>query len=193
MRLSRCESTSDHGHALRYGQYFEGITDVISRDDYGLLVDAASTQLERDISLADIQEISIYAEKHGSDYHPARIEVMVGDLCAPFVMNVAVTVAQSSQEKRIRICSCFWQIGLMDITNFIPASTKKMVPGNSCFGTRKKDVGVSLHRRRGKYTGRLPGFSHCTMTLKPLNKSFRGIMQPAILWFEHTRIPLMSD
>jgi hypothetical protein len=76
---------------LRYGQYFEGITDVISRDDYGLLVDAASTQLARDISLADIKEISIYAEKHGSEYHPARIEVMVGDLCAPFVMNVAVT------------------------------------------------------------------------------------------------------
>jgi hypothetical protein len=76
---------------LRYGQYFEAITDVISRDNYRLLVDATRRQLEKDISLADIREISIYAEKHGSDYHPARIEVKVRDICVPFVMNVALT------------------------------------------------------------------------------------------------------
>ena len=43
------------------------------------------------ICLADIEEILIYAEKHGSDYHPARIEVMANKGRAAFVMNVAVT------------------------------------------------------------------------------------------------------
>jgi hypothetical protein len=41
--------------------------------------------------VADIEEIRIYSEKHGSDYHPARIEVVVGGVRAVFVMNVAVT------------------------------------------------------------------------------------------------------
>ncbi|RLB81061.1 MAG: hypothetical protein DRH17_10365 [Deltaproteobacteria bacterium] len=91
VRLTRCEAVPAHGPILSYGQYFQGITDVISRDDYRLLVNATARQLARDISVADIKEILIYAEKHGSDYHPARIEVMVGEVCAPFVMNVAVT------------------------------------------------------------------------------------------------------
>ena len=91
MRLTRCETSPAHGPALSYGQYFKGITDVISRDGYRLLVDATARQQTRDISLTDIEEILIYAEKHGSDYHPARIEVMVRGVCAAFVMNVAVT------------------------------------------------------------------------------------------------------
>ncbi len=91
MRLSRCESTSDHGPALDYNQYFEGITHVISRDDYGLLAKAVSAQLARDISLTDIKQIFIYAEKHGSDYHPARIKIILVDTCVTFVMNVAIT------------------------------------------------------------------------------------------------------
>jgi hypothetical protein len=89
MRLARCETGPPHG--LTYGQYFKGIRDVISQDGYSLFVDATARQLAEDISLADIEEILIYTEKHGSDYHPARIEVMVGGICAPFVMNVAVT------------------------------------------------------------------------------------------------------
>ncbi|NVL90321.1 MAG: hypothetical protein HWN69_04905 [Desulfobacterales bacterium] len=55
------------------------------------MVDATGRQLTGDISTADIDEVRIYAEKHGSDYHPARIEVMAGKSCASFVMNVAIT------------------------------------------------------------------------------------------------------
>jgi hypothetical protein len=91
MRLTRCGTGPTCRPALSYGQYFEGIADVISRDDYGLLVDATGSQLARDISLADIEAVLICAEKHGSDYHPAKIEVMVGGTCAAFAMNVAVT------------------------------------------------------------------------------------------------------
>ncbi len=91
MRLTRCEPDPSQGPAVKFGQYFEGIADVISRDGYGLLVDATARQLGRDVSTNDIEEILIYSEKHGSDYHPARIEVVVGETCAAFVMNVAIT------------------------------------------------------------------------------------------------------
>ena len=91
VRLTRCETDPAHGPALTYGQYLEGITDVISKDSYRLLIDATARQLAEDISLADIEHILIYAEKHGSDYHPARIEVRVNELRASFVMYVAVT------------------------------------------------------------------------------------------------------
>ena len=93
MRLTRTEAgqASDLALSLSYGQYFRAIRDVISRDTYGPLVDATARQLAEDISLTDIEQILIYAEKHGSDYHPARIEVAVHDAWAAFVMNVAVT------------------------------------------------------------------------------------------------------
>lgn len=91
MRLTRCGTGPTPGPVLTYGQYFEGITDVISKDDFALIVEATGKQLTEDITASDIEEILIYAEKHGSDYHPGRIEVMVGGVCATFVMNVAVT------------------------------------------------------------------------------------------------------
>jgi hypothetical protein len=91
IRLTRCETDPVHGRAITYGQYFEGIKDVVSKDDYALIADTTGKQLAEDISASDIEEILIYAEKHGSDYHPARIEVMLGGICASFVMNVAVT------------------------------------------------------------------------------------------------------
>ncbi len=91
VRLSRLESTRDDCPILTYGQYFSGITDVISKDGYRLLADAVGEHLAQNVSLGDTEEVRIYAEKHGSDYHPARIEVSLGDICVPFVMNVAAT------------------------------------------------------------------------------------------------------
>ncbi|MCK4727737.1 MAG: hypothetical protein KAT27_02340 [Desulfobacterales bacterium] len=102
MRVTRCEAGARDGSVLSYSGYFKGITQVISRDGYGLLVDATARRLARDVVLSDIQEILIYAEKHGSDYHPARIEVMVDGVCATFVMNVAV-----SARGKARLCSEF--------------------------------------------------------------------------------------
>jgi hypothetical protein len=91
MRLTRSDPDPGQGPVVTYSQYFEGIEDVISKDGYGGLVDATARSLGKDISLDKINDIVIRSEKHGSDYHPARIEVMVGSVCAAFVMNVAVT------------------------------------------------------------------------------------------------------
>ena len=91
MRLSRCEACPPHGPALTYGAYFKGIRDVLSKDGYKLLVHATGRRLKREIVLSEIEAVLIYGEKHGSDYHPARIEVLAQGACVCFVMNVAVT------------------------------------------------------------------------------------------------------
>ena len=92
LRVHRKESTDGAPLAPTYAHYFEGIRDVIFRNNCKHLCTAVTTKVGEEISPADIEEIRIYAEKHGSDYHPAKIEVIVaGGNIATFVMNVAVT------------------------------------------------------------------------------------------------------
>jgi hypothetical protein len=91
LRLTRTDTVPASDPLLSFGQYFQAIRDVISRDRYRFLVGAAARQLARSVSLADIKEILIYGEKHGSDYHPARMEATVHSATAVFAMNVAVT------------------------------------------------------------------------------------------------------
>ena len=91
LRLTRQGVILPGDLTLNYGQYFKGIADVIANDGYASIVQATARQLRRDIFLSDIDRILIYAEKHGSDYHPARIEVVLPDAIATFAMNVAVT------------------------------------------------------------------------------------------------------
>ena len=92
LRVQRQESTDDPPLTPTYAHYFEGIRDVILRNGCKQLCAAAMTQTDKQNSSADIEEIRIYAEKHGSDYHPARIDVIVASgIIATFVMNVAVT------------------------------------------------------------------------------------------------------
>jgi hypothetical protein len=91
LRLTRQEPSHQQEPPPNYADYFNRIADVISRDRYEPLTLATATQLDRNVSVSDIQEILIYSEKHGSDYHPARVEVLAHNLRAVFVMNVAVT------------------------------------------------------------------------------------------------------
>jgi hypothetical protein len=71
--------------------YFQAIQQVIEKRGYTNLLAALRTRLGRLVPLEDISEIRIYSEKHGSDYHPARVEVCLADQVIPFVMNVALT------------------------------------------------------------------------------------------------------
>jgi hypothetical protein len=91
LRLTRQGVMLPGDLTLNYGQYFKGIADVIANNGYASLVQATARQLGRNIFLSDIDRILIYAEKHGSDYHPARIEVVLAGAIATFAMNVAVT------------------------------------------------------------------------------------------------------
>jgi hypothetical protein len=91
MRLTRRGETGEGDLSLSYGQYFKAIHDVLTQDSLEGLIQATAEQLGSDISGADIREIRICAEKHGSDYHPAKIEVVADRVSAVFVMNVAVS------------------------------------------------------------------------------------------------------
>jgi hypothetical protein len=91
VRLTRREISPLRGPAFTYGAYFEAIRDVISKDGYKRLVHATGSRLKREVCLPDLEAVLIYGEKHGSDYHPARIEAWVQGACASFVMNVAIT------------------------------------------------------------------------------------------------------
>jgi hypothetical protein len=91
LRLTRQGVILPDDLALNYGQYFKGIADVIANYGYASLLQATAGQLGRNLFLSDIDRILIYAEKHGSDYHPARIEVVSADAVATFAMHVAVT------------------------------------------------------------------------------------------------------
>ncbi len=85
------ESFPAGGDLWTYGQYFQAIHEVISREDYKLLLEATQRQLAGPLVLSEVQEILIYAEKHGNLYHPAKIEVKTPRGSAQFVMNVALT------------------------------------------------------------------------------------------------------
>ncbi len=71
--------------------YFQAIQQVIEKGEYGGLLGALSTRLDRKVTIQEIKEILLFSEKHGSDYHPARVEVCLSDQVIPLVMNVALT------------------------------------------------------------------------------------------------------
>ena len=89
LRLNR-EGFSESSFAPTYGDYLQDIREVVCRDAERLC-DAVGARLDKDVAPGQIEEIRIYAEKHGSDYHPARVEVVANGTPAAFVMNVAVT------------------------------------------------------------------------------------------------------
>lgn len=76
---------------FRLSTYFQGIEQVLRKKEGASLLAALHTRLGRPSTLSDIREIRIFSEKHGSDYHPAKIEVQLRELVVPFVMNVALT------------------------------------------------------------------------------------------------------
>jgi hypothetical protein len=71
--------------------YFQAIQQVIEKRDYQELLAALRTHRGRPVTLDEIREIRIFSEKHGSDYHPAKIEVCLPEQVIPFAANVALT------------------------------------------------------------------------------------------------------
>jgi hypothetical protein len=129
LRLTRGGTPSAFVPPVTLGQYFRAIRNVISRDTYGPLVDATASQLAEDVCLADVEVIRICAEKHGSDYHPARIEVMVNDACATFVMNVAVTARGKD-----RLCREFSVLKYLNGKYDFPFLPQTYFQGEAFFG-----------------------------------------------------------
>jgi hypothetical protein len=91
LRLTRSARTEPPGRIVTFGAYFDAIHTVLSENGFEGLLDATGRQLADNIRPKDVQQIRVYGEKHGSDYHPARIAVETDKGTAVFVMNVAVT------------------------------------------------------------------------------------------------------
>ena len=81
------------GNAITYGDYFGAIIDFCSADDWLIVTRAAGRRLERPLHRDQLIGVSVYLEKHGAYYHPARLNVAVGDQTLSFVVNVATSSA----------------------------------------------------------------------------------------------------
>jgi len=89
--LSRNYSGKKDGSSISHGDYFGAVRTFLENRGLEILLRAATLQLQQKVKPEDIREIRIRLEKHGEFYHPARIEVPVGQQSIFFVLNVAVS------------------------------------------------------------------------------------------------------
>jgi hypothetical protein len=86
--LTRPEGSKGPLQPIPYRLYLQAIRQFL-RDHSEEFLEVLSGQGLED--LAQIQSIDIISEKHGSDFHPARIQVQTADARHCFAVNVALT------------------------------------------------------------------------------------------------------
>jgi hypothetical protein len=86
--LARPDDRIEAAQRITYGVYLEAIRQFIHDHTEEFLEVLAGQGLK---DAKDIQSVDIIAEKHGGDYHPARIRVQAADSCHDFAVNVALT------------------------------------------------------------------------------------------------------
>lgn len=89
--LSRNFSRKKDEIFISHGDYFDAVRTFFENRGLEILSRAATLHLQQTVRPEDIREIRIHLEKHGEFYHPARIEVPVGQRSIFFVLNVAVS------------------------------------------------------------------------------------------------------
>ena len=86
--IDRPNGVSESTYQITYRSYLESIKSVLSRKRDQFMEAIIESQPNDSFQ---IEEIRIITEKHGSDYHPARISVLTEQSTVSFVMNVALT------------------------------------------------------------------------------------------------------
>jgi hypothetical protein len=89
--LSRHFAAKNDDISISHGDYFRIIRRFFEKDDFDLISRALGQRLQKKVKSADIRKIRVCLAKHGEFYHPACIEVSVGQQSAGFVLNVAVS------------------------------------------------------------------------------------------------------
>ena len=89
--LSRHLTDKNDGLSISHGEYFLAIRQFLENDHFDIITRALGQRLQKKVKAADIREIRVCLAKHGEFYHPARLEVSVGQQSADFVLNVAVS------------------------------------------------------------------------------------------------------
>jgi hypothetical protein len=92
--VKREEAGAKADHRLRagitYGDYFEAAGAFIKKNNYEIISEALSRK-NNPVYPHQISEINISLEKHGSFYHPSKVEAVAENSSIPFVLNVAVS------------------------------------------------------------------------------------------------------
>jgi hypothetical protein len=73
-----------------YRDYFKAIEWAVTSEDCSILLKAAREKGRTRLSFEDLQDITIYAEKHGNWYHPGKIILKTAGGEFDFVINVAL-------------------------------------------------------------------------------------------------------
>jgi hypothetical protein len=89
--LSRHFTGKNDGLSISHGDYFLAIRRFLEIDDFDMLTRALGRRLQKKVTPADIRGIGVCLAKHGEFYHPAHLEVSVGQQSAGFVLNVAIS------------------------------------------------------------------------------------------------------
>jgi len=76
---------------LSYGGYFSAVARFCSESGWKRVLRAATDTLAQPLTIANLENVSIFLEKHGAFYHPARIAVMVAGQRLDLVVNVAAS------------------------------------------------------------------------------------------------------
>jgi len=91
-RLGQIEPTGPPDTAaITYGGYFSAVSRFCTASRWQRILRAASHKMEQPLSEDDLERVAIFLEKHGSFYHPARVEVTARKKRISLVVNVATT------------------------------------------------------------------------------------------------------
>jgi hypothetical protein len=178
--LERTPSQQNEKPNWTYKQYFETINNILSRDSYGLLLEAIQKQLAVPLVLADLQELRIYAEKHGHFYHPAKIEVKTLKGMARFALNAALTErGVEVMDREVR--------SLKHLEVNYPYHWLPKVYFLAYFGKDSKSLGIQRHRLSLFLADWLEGFHEFHLSLDPED----GIRK-IILWDGNPKATYLS-
>jgi hypothetical protein len=84
--------SADQGTAtVTYGDYFKAVADFCTSNAWEPILRATGQKRRRRVAEKEISRLSIFLEKHGALYHPARLLVTTPDQALAFVVNVAVS------------------------------------------------------------------------------------------------------
>ncbi len=76
---------------ITYGTYFTSVLRFCAHNGYARVLGAVGGRLKQPVAVTDIQHLSIFLEKHGAFYHPARLTVQMANGLHSFAVNVAAS------------------------------------------------------------------------------------------------------
>ena len=88
---------------VTYGSYFSSVLQFCAADGWSSVLQAAARKLEQPVAAKDLGDISVFLEKHGAFYHPARLQVRIKEQPLSLVINVATSdLGRKAQPREVK-------------------------------------------------------------------------------------------